>query len=374
MKTVLDLRVMDGDWSGIAQYALNLLRGLSALPKKHEWVLLFRKPSSLDKISVLPVISRDLFQIRFLDRDIYHFSNLFLLRRLLAAEKADWYFTPQFFWPYGMLPVKVACTIHDIIPLTHPHWLPRSRKASLRWVLRALTSLSLRCSNLVCVDSQATLDGLSAVFGRNATKNCRKLYPAIAPIPVPPLPNLPWDLSPEYLLYVGRQDPYKNLLRLIQAFHGLKKQGYPGKLVIAGKTDLRYPEPRELAKTLNLENDVRFTDFVDNATLASLYTHCRLVVQPSLVEGFGLTAVEPFLYRKLCVASLAPSLPEVLGDAALYFDPENMEEMQSVLWKALRMEEPEKEKLWRAGEERLKCFDPKLIAEEWIHLLESGMS
>ncbi len=370
MKILLDLRVMDGDWSGIAQYSLNLLFGLSELPRTHALTLLFRNPAGFDKAAaLLPSLKSAFFKICFLDRGLYHYSNIFFLRRLLISEKVDWYYTPQFFWPYGMLPTKVACTIHDIIPLTHPHLLSRSKKVSLRWLLRALTTLCLKCSDLVFVDSQATSDALFSIF--RTIGQSHKLYPAIMPIPLPPVSKLCWDFSPEYLLYVGRQDPYKNLARLIQAFHGLKKQGYPGKLVIAGKMDGRYPEPGQLVQTLHLKEEVRFTDFVDNTTLSALYANCRLVVQPSLVEGFGLTAIEPFLYRKLCVASLAPALPEVLGNAALYFNPENTEDLQSVLWKALKLEESEKEKLLHAGEERLKYFHPLRIAKEWIHLLES---
>jgi glycosyltransferase involved in cell wall biosynthesis len=375
MKILLDLRLMEGEWSGISQYSLNMLFGIATFannPGKHQFTLLFRTSTAFEKAALLfPFLKSDFFKIKFLDKDIYWLSNIFSLRRLLKSEKFDWYYTPQFFWPYGMLTTKVACTIHDIIPLTHSHLLPHSRKALLKPLFRFMTFLSLKCSDLVFVDSQGTLDALSQLFGKKALDQSRKLYPAVMPIQGLPLPKLPWNLSPEYLLYVGRQNPYKNLARLIQAFHGLKKQGYLGKLVIAGKIDARYPELQKLVQTLELKNHVRFTDFVDNATLATLYIHCRLVVQPSLIEGFGLTALEPFLYSKLCVASSAQALPEILGDAALYFDPKNTEDLESTLWKALKLEDPEKEKLLCAGEEQLKRFHPMRIAKEWVHLLES---
>jgi glycosyltransferase involved in cell wall biosynthesis len=130
----------------------------------------------------------------------------------------------------------------------------------------------------------------------------------------------------QFIMYVGRPTPHKNLERLIEAFAIMHKTRPELHLVLVGKTDTNYQRHEAYVKEKGIPN-VIFTGFASDAQLRWLYEHCRAYVFPSLSEGFGLPPLEAMIHGAPVVASNATCIPEVLGDAAYYFDPLNIEEM-----------------------------------------------
>lgn len=130
----------------------------------------------------------------------------------------------------------------------------------------------------------------------------------------------------KFIMYIGRPTPHKNLGRLIDAFSAMQKTRPELYLVLAGKTDFNYRRHAEYVSSLHIPNVV-FTDFISEGQLRWLYEHCTAYVFPSLSEGFGLPAVEAMMHGAPVVASNATCIPEVLGKAACYFDPFDIEGM-----------------------------------------------
>ena len=158
----------------------------------------------------------------------------------------------------------------------------------------------------------------------------------------------------QFLLAVGNAYPYKNLELLITSFAKLQSS-YPSlQLVLVGKTDYWYEQLQKYVQTHSIMNVV-FTGFVDDAELSWLYAHAEAYVFPSLSEGFGLPGLEAMQFDLPVVSAEASCLPEVYGDAALYFDPTSVEDLEIKLEKVLTDSRLRKE-LIAAGRDRLKRF------------------
>ncbi|HSX53096.1 MAG TPA: glycosyltransferase family 1 protein [Patescibacteria group bacterium] len=141
----------------------------------------------------------------------------------------------------------------------------------------------------------------------------------------------------DFIMYVGRPQPHKNLEMLVDAFALLRQTNPSLRLVLAGKKDVLYRRLEKYVQQKGLKN-VIFTDFVSEGQLRWLYEHTGVYVFPSLSEGFGLPGLEAMVHGAPVASSDTTSLPEVYKDAAVYFDPTNVEEMASSIGNVLRDE------------------------------------
>lgn len=133
---------------------------------------------------------------------------------------------------------------------------------------------------------------------------------------LPPVRNRP------YFVHVGNIKPYKNLSRLVDAFLQVRGR-IPHDLVIVGQSDgLITGESQDFFERVRTESQrIHLTGFVSHKELLSLVGHAHALIMPSLYEGFGLPPVGAMAAGVPVVVSRAASLPEICGDAALYFDP-----------------------------------------------------
>jgi glycosyltransferase involved in cell wall biosynthesis len=165
-----------------------------------------------------------------------------------------------------------------------------------------------------------------------------------------------------YVLFVGIRPAYKNFDLLLKAFASLPEIRSSHQLVLFGGQPLRDVEV-ELIRSLGLSDRVKWLGSGDDAMLANLYTHAAVYAYPSLYEGFGMPLLEAFTYRCPVVASSASSLPEVGGDAALYFDPTSVDDLAEKISRILS-DESLRQKLIAAGIERLNLFSWDRCARE----------
>ncbi|NET49934.1 MAG: glycosyltransferase family 4 protein [Merismopedia sp. SIO2A8] len=221
--------------------------------------------------------------------------------------------------------LKAVVTVHDLIPLRFGQ--PRS---PLTLYQKYYMPAVLRQATHIISNSEATAKDVVDFFGIPAAK--------ITPIP------LAYDANhfqfcdrptQNYLLYLGRCDPYKNVGRLVTAFAQFI-QSHPAyaelTLKIAGSYDARYtPLLQQQAQELGVSQQVEFLDYVSYADLPQLLGEAIALVFPSLWEGFGLPVLEAMACGTPVITSNRASLPEVGGDAALLIDPENTDELANAI-------------------------------------------
>jgi len=166
-------------------------------------------------------------------------------------------------------------------------------------------------------------------------------------------------------LYVGNAYPHKNLERLILAFNKLSKNKKDLKLVLVGEIDYFYKQLQKMGSS-----NIVFKDFVSDDELSILYQNASLYVFPSLYEGFGLPPLEAMTYNLPVVSSSSSCLPEILGDAAIYFNAENIDDMIDKIKLVLNNKELQKELILK-GKKQIKKYSWEKMVKNILRIYNS---
>lgn len=188
--------------------------------------------------------------------------------------------------------------------------------------------------------------------------------PTAAPREYTPLKDV------EFITYVGNAYPYKNLRRLIDAFAIVKRDHPNLKLALVGKKDFFYTELEAYTESAGITNIV-FTGFIDDGQLAWMYQHTKLGVFPSLAEGFGLPGLEAMAAGVPVVSSNASCSPEVYSEAAIYFNPENVEDIARTITATLSNKKLLAD-LHKKGLKRAHEFSWKRMAEQTLAIYKNA--
>src|SRR5215467_13222717 len=170
-----------------------------------------------------------------------------------------------------------------------------------------------------------------------------------------------YQITHPFLLYAGRISPHKNIVRIIEAFAALKAElakqdAFPDlKLIIIGDEVSKHPDLRRTVVRGGVQNDVRFLGFVPIEVLRIFYDAAKVFVFPSLYEGFGLPPLEAMAHGTPVVASNVTSLPEVVGNAAVLVNPENVFEIMRAIHRVL-LDSALRTRLRERGYEQAKRF------------------
>lgn len=207
--------------------------------------------------------------------------------------------------------------VHDLIPLRFPRWT-----SPLFHYARLYVPQVLKQAEHILCNSQATAQDIHDFYRIPA----HKITPVLLShdsrhFQVPDRPTEGNASHRPYFFYIGRHDPYKNLMRIIRAFAALPNhQDYD--LLIAGSPDPRYtPLLKQQAIDLEVSEQVKFLDYVTYEQLPILLHESIALVYPSLWEGFGFPVLEAMACGAPVITSNLSSLPEVAGDAAILVDP-----------------------------------------------------
>lgn len=177
----------------------------------------------------------------------------------------------------------------------------------------------------------------------------------------------------QYVLFVGTIQPRKNLGILIDAFDKFVKTNKDFRLIIVGKKGWLYKSIFEKVKTMNLEQKVIFTGHISDDKLIKYYKDAFCLVLPSLYEGFGIPVLEAMSYGCPTILSMNSSLPEIGGDASLYFDPKNSDDLLEKL-NILQKNQSLRKELIMKGRQRIKDFSWEKCGEETLEVLTETQS
>jgi glycosyltransferase involved in cell wall biosynthesis len=185
-----------------------------------------------------------------------------------------------------------------------------------------------------------------------------------------PSDSAKYGLRSPYILYVGNFKPHKNVPRLLEAYAALPaslRAVY--QLVLAGSDEEHRPVLHTLANQLGVGDRVVFPGLIADEDLSAIYSGCALFVLPSLYEGFGLPALEAMACGAAVAAANRTAIPEVVDQAALLFDPEQVGEMTRVMQRGIT-ETGLREQLRDRGLARARVFSQSRTSGLVLDLLQ----
>ncbi len=341
LKIGIDARFFGPRDKGFGRYTQQLVKSLEKIDKQNSYFVFLRrerwdeyKPGSpnFKKVSA--------------DYKWYGIKEQILLPLKIRKYKLDLvHFThfnvPIFYWG------KFVVTIHD---LTLRHF-PTCRKNLKNLIFYPFKNLAYRIVFRHAIKSSENIIAISEHTKKDILKYYQVLEDKIQVIyegvtGISPARSAKRSFGGRgkkpYLLYVGNDYPHKNLKRLKLAFKKLVENGLDFELVL-------------------------ITEFVSEKELDSLYKNASLFVFPSLSEGFGLPPLEAMARGLPIVSSNATCLPEILGNAAAYFNPLNIDDMAEKIQKTLS-DDRVKKALIKKGFEQIKKYSWQKMAKETLGL------
>lgn len=182
-----------------------------------------------------------------------------------------------------------------------------------------------------------------------------------------------YNLSEEYILYIGTLEPKKNLVTLIDVYYLLKgKYSIKEKLVIVGAKGWKFNSIFEKVKQLHLENDIIFMGYIADEDLPAIYSGANVFTFPSLYEGFGIPLLEAMQCEVPVVVSNTSCIPEVVDKAAMLVDPYDVEGWAENIYKIIS-NKILREDLITKGIEQASKFSWEKLANETLAVYEKAL-
>lgn len=310
-----------GARTGIGRYVIEALRAAS----RDGWHCMVYGDDSTRLDVTLPNVT-----LRVLDRRWTPWWDQVTLPRHLAQDRVSVFLSPYYKGPL-FAPCPVVLTIHDLFFITYLG----KRRLVYDAVMARLARLYANRATAILADSEYSKRAIVERLGINPAKVTVLPLPLGSEFQETPLSDdvrHRYGITAPYILYVGNFKPHKNLPRLLHAFAGL---GEPLRtsyqLILAGGDQEYRPALQRLAQTLGLADRVLFPGLIDDRDLPPLYSGCALFVLPSLEEGFGLPALEAMACGAPVVVANRAAIPEVVGEAATLFDPEDSAAITSAI-------------------------------------------
>lgn len=367
MKIVLDFR-MFGPAFGLGRYNQKLLEHLFLIDNKNQYIVLMRQiPSDINWPKN--------FQAKIVNLPWYGLAEQLFLPIILYRLKPDLVHFPHFNVPI-LYRGKFIITIHDLIMTKFP-----SKKTSTlnhftfifkRFAYQLTIKSAIKRAKSIIAVSNFTAQDIIRYFHLNkqASQKIKVIYEGLSL--TTELKNVKSiDLPAKYFLYVGNAYPHKNLEFLVKVFAEFLKTHPDYYLIIVGNKNYFYKRLENFTHSyLGAKSaQVIFTGFIADDNLTAYYRQAQAYIFPSLYEGFGLPALEAFDQGVPVLSSNASCLPEILGTAALYFDPTQSTELLKTMEQIINQTDL-RNKLITAGKEQLKKYSWQQAARDTLNLYQ----
>lgn len=387
MRIGIDARFYGSVGKGLGRYTEKLIEHLEGLDTDNDYVVFLRRENFDEYVPKNARFKKVLAQYAW-----YGFSEQLLFPFRLLSFRLDLVHFPHFNVPI-LYPKKFIVTVHDLILLHYPTFQNTTRPKFFYWLkfaaYRFVIAAAIRRALHVIVVSHFTESdileryprarGKVSVTYEAADSSCQVL-PVQERVPLFDRLGLlrgtsenvrgvvNRDILKPYLLYVGNAYPHKNLealLRIAPLFPAYQ-------FVFVSKEDYFYRRLKKTVKEQTLHN-VIFAGFVDDRELSTLYRFALCYVFPSLYEGFGLPPLEAMAHGLPVLSSCCGSLPEILGDAARYFDPHMSGSLEIELSEML-CSEAVRQELSLRGYRRVALYSWERMALETLRLYRQTSS
>ena len=354
MKLVIDVRLINA--SGIGTYLKNIIPGIL---------------QAFDEVTVLGNTAEiKLFDwsknVEIIEFNAAIYSIKEQIQYPFVVPKCDILWCPHFNVPiFSVKANKIVTTIHDVYHL--------SNNASISYIkknyAKVLFQNAVRKSKMIFTVSEFSKSEIL----KYTNANSEKLKIVYCGVNKSFFRNTKFSsdlkLPQNYILYVGNIKPHKNLMVLLKAYVSLSEE-FKSKyqLVFVGKKEGFLTEDNQIQDFIisnNLQKHITFTGYIEDSEIPKIYNEARLFVFPSLYEGFGLPILEALASQTKVISSNAASLPEVGGEAVLYFDPNNYLELAEIIKNNIE-DSPKNEFLLAQGEKQLEKFTWEKSIEEHL--------
>ena len=338
MRVAIDIRRITE--FGVGTYTRNAIRTLARLDHDNEYFLI-GIPGRLGDIEPLPP---NFITVPGQPNEL-SIASYVELHRILKDNRCDLLHVPHLFWKPQGIPCPYVVTVHDLLD----HMYRVNSQSSLKRTLHFQFTRRVlhRAARIFAVSNFSKTDTVR-LFDVPPEK-IEVIYNAIddrfrlghASDAEREFIAERYQVNYPFLLYAGRISPHKNVVRIIEAFAALKnelsKEGQYDdlKLIIIGDEVSKHPDLRRACIKGGVQNDVRFLGFVPIDVLRIFYDQAKIFVFPSLYEGFGLPPLEAMAHATPVVTSNTSSVPEVVGNAAVMVNPENVFEIMRALHRVL---------------------------------------
>lgn len=349
---------------GSVTYALKLVKEISLLDKQNKYIIYINKECKDINFEV-----GDNFNIRVLNFEyssvyLRYFWEQLILPFYVFKDKIDLlhslgYVTPLF------ITAKKVVSILDINYKGHSN----NMSASKRFLLGTMVNLSaIFCGKIITISEFSK----KQIVKHTSAKNDKVIVTLLSgssdvlPEQINQTNSIlqKYNIPNEYIIAFSSPSPHKNIERLIDAVTEILVKKSNLKLVLVGHQHKSESLIKRIEKN-NLLDKVIFTGFVPDEDIKPLMSNAKLFVFPSLYEGFGIPLLDAQACKVPVVSSNAGSLPEVGGDAAFYFDPENIIEMENAISKVLE-DDSIVDVILKKGLENRQKFSWKQTAQETL--------
>ncbi len=355
---------------GSGQYAFQMIKHLYKSGADNQYIVYLKEPP----LKHLPRPKKNFHYLVFGPKKLW--TRLALPLRLYTKKpKLDIFYSPGHYTP-SFSPYPTLPTIHDIGYLDSPKQFSQKDYQQLKtW-----TAQSIKKSPHILTSSQFTKTEIQRIYQIPSNKITLVVNGVEKPPKITPkqsqaiLQKLTIEnpIKKDFFLCLGTLKPNKNIPFLIKAFSQFVKKNPGYQLVIAGKKGWLFEDIFSLVKSLKLEKQVIFTGFVTDNQKWSLYQNATALIIPSLYEGFGRPTIEAMKVKCPVIASHIPSLKEVVGQAGLFIDPNNINSLVNAINQIIQPKT--RNRLIKLGLVQSKKYNWQKSAKILINTLHQNLS
>jgi len=363
MRIGIDARLVFYNRAGIGQYILRLIEALATLHSDDDSFVVLQ--SRKDTASI---INANGFQRKSLWTPSHNRFEQLTLSFEVSRLGLDLLHSPDFIPPFKRN-CKSVITIHDLAFLLYPHFLT---KESARYY--GQIDQAWRNTDHIIAVSEATKQDSIKMLGVPEHK-ITVIHEAANPI-YRPMPKeesrhhakQKFKLDNDFILFVSTIEPRKNLPGLLQAYRRLRDDYKRTEtLVLVGGNGWLWEEVYETVDRLDLKQHVAFLGHVYSNDLVYLYNAARLFVHPAFYEGFGLPPLEAMSCGVPVIVSNTSAFPEVVGDAGIMVNPQDIDGLTVAMWRALTEEEIRQDMISK-GLKRAQTFSWEQAARQTLQV------